>query len=76
MNSGVLDLKMRRNVSLAPIEDAELVGGDFAAEAPIANGRSQPNSATAIISEVLEELGFIGLLDAGSTRLRFFDARG
>ena len=76
MNSGVLDLKIRRKVSFAPTEDAELVGDVLAAEAQIANGSSKPNSATAIVSEVLEELGFIGLLDAGGTRLRFFDARG
>jgi hypothetical protein len=80
MNSGVLDLKMRRKVSLAPAVagadvDSEAVAGRGAGAAIEVVDAKHKSAAGNSRTEFSKDT-FIALLDAGNTYRRFMAARG
>jgi hypothetical protein len=81
MNSGVLDLKMRRKVSLAPAVagadvDSEAVAGRGAGVGAAIDGAdAKQKSATGNSRTEFRKDTFIALLDAGNTYRRFMAAR-
>jgi hypothetical protein len=79
MNSGVLDLKMRRKVSVATgtEADADPAGpaeGEAQAEAIAASGSIKQKSAAEVTRADFGEKYFIGSLDASHAQARFFAA--
>jgi hypothetical protein len=82
MNSGVLDLKMRRKVSLAPAataddaDSAEPAACDAGTAAPADSDDARQKRSTGASRAGIRSEKFIGLLDAGDANQRFMTARG